>query len=370
MEESNTTLPLSFAVDLEKTEYIRFFDLLSRFNGVERLKRWGSWLVCFLLAGTLVSWVRADGAAIWQSHEFWLLSGLFLVTVLYMTLGIPLLRRRQAATTFDRAVEAGQIFAGTVTVTESAVTKETPSGTLSLSFCERILYLETREMQVFVNTAGRAIVLPGRCLTAPDAAAVRRVAENAVPQPFRRVRETVVPCRQERMSVFVEKETQPPLFETQVSYREEERRVLAKELSRRAFLGALPPYAVSAFLIAFLFGLTDGFFVSALIFWGVLALSLLLLGFSSRRRYTALMQSGGFSFTFSVTEEAITVDGGIQNGRVLLPWKRVSHAVEGTDAVEFFNRRQYIYIPKRCIEDMEEFRGLVERCRRLKERNG
>ena len=370
MEENNNTASLCFAVDLEKTEYIQFYDLLSRFNGAQRMKRGGCWLVCFLVVSTLLSWVQTDGAAMLQSTDFYLLAGLLVLTVLYMTVGIPLFRRRQAATAFDRAVEAGQIFAGTVTVTEAAITKETPSGTLSLRFSEKLLYLETREMQVFVNTAGRAIVLPGRCLTAEDAAAVRQIAENAIPQPFRRVRETVVARRSERMTLPDEPETVSSLFEIQVHYRAEERQALARELARRIFFSSFPPYAVSAFLFAFLFGMVDGFLVSALVFWGVLVLSLVLLFVSIRRRSRALMENDDFSFTFSITENAITVDGGAQNGRVMLPWERVSHAVEGADAVEFFNRRQYIYIPKRCIEDIEAFRGLVERCRRLKERNG
>lgn len=368
MEENRTETPLTFAVDLEKTEYLHFFRLLYRFDGGQRIQSFilGGFSLFLLLM--LVAGLREDGLQAFRDADFLLLCGIMLLDLAQWLLVMPLRRRQLAKRTYTQAVEDGQIFAGTVTVTDTDIVKETPSGTQTIRFTDRILYLETPEMQVFVNTGGRSIVLPARCLTPADAAAVREKARAALPPPFFRVLGTVVPQRQERMPVPEAPVAPETLFSTRVTYRDEERHTLVRELSRRAFLAGFLPYVPVAFLLALVFGLMDGFVIGAVIFWSTLLLLFLLVFSSSRRRYAGLLADDAFSFLFSVTADAITAESR-DNGKTRIRWSRIAHAVEGEDAVEFYNRRQYMYIPKRCIDDIEDFRRLVERCRST-ERNG
>ena len=138
-----------------------------------------------------------------------------------------------------------------------------------------------------------------------------------------------------------------------------------KTLFSRAFSTGFLLYVPFVFLAALFLGTTQGFTVGVIGFWVIIAILLLLLWLGLRRKYPAKVENIlPFSFELQFTEEALIIDGGNTNGKAYFRWERISHAVESEDAVEFYNRRQYLYVPKRCIEDMEQCRRIVDDCRR------
>lgn len=355
-----------FPLDLSREEYVAYYRLFARFTGADRSKYLWAGVLCALLAGEVL-------LSVWDAGVSWtekgILLGCLLLALWYLLAGIPWMRRRHAGKVYDRATAGGQIFEGVFTITPLKAVKETPSGRFELTFANGAIFAETKDMQCFLNATGRSIVLPARCLTPEDAETVRALAAAAIPPEFYRLYQPVQAERTERMPMPELKEDVLPLMTVHVAYRPEEMQRLMKTLSRRAFVSAFPPYVTVAFILALLLGMFYGFMTGAVAFWILLGLSLLSIRASLRRRYPAHGEHAErLSFDLLLTEDAVVVDGGGQNGRVYLPWPTVAHAVEGEDAVEFYNRRQYIYVPKRCIEDMDRCRGIVDRCRRSADR--
>lgn len=360
-------LPLSFGIDLDKKEYVRFFMAVRMFDARYRIKVWlGSTVTTGLLCLLFFS-VDASVESLRSPTTLWLLGLLVLAAVLTWAV-LPLCTRLQAARQYVTAREDGVDFFGVVTLSEQAIEKKTLSGTVTLPFSEGVMFFETPDMQVFYKPGSRAIVLPARCMTRENADTVRVAAARLAANPPIRQGGQLVPARTEPLPTELPPQKEP-LFSVRICYRDDERRVLAREICRRLADGYILPYAFTAFAAALVLGLLDGFSAALIGFWVTVGLLFGILFLRVRQHYHSITDSDTSGYTLSLTDDAIIADGGEGNGRLVLPWEKLRHAVEGEDAVEFYDRRHYIYLPRRCIEDMDAFRALVERCRK-RERNG
>lgn len=360
MEPREETGIIQFPVDLNKKEYISYFALFDRVSGAgKRRLIWtgviAGWLAVEMVLSLLDSPDRLSDALTY--------GGMLVLCLVCFLVFAPLFRRWQAGKSFDAAVHSGQVFTGTFTLTEQKAEKVTPSVRSEMPLTGETLFVETEAMQCFLNRNSRAIVLPARCLTKEDAEAVRTFATATLPPQNCRQEKSVKAERTTRLTIEEKPET-PPLMEISVSYRQEELKRLMKTLFSRAFFATFMVYLPFAFLAALMLGLTRGFLTGAIAFWVIVVGICLLLWLGLRRKYPIKVEDlPPFSFELRFTEEALTVDGGSENGKAIIRWELLSHAVESEEAVEFYNRRQYVYVPKRCIEDMELCRRIVDDCR-------
>ncbi len=366
MTEQQKPAAVHFAVDLSKAEYVSFYKVVTQFSSASTVKRIGLFLVLAMVAVPYMSLYRAYGIEAlltWDALSLLIPAALLLF---YNFAVMPWLRIRQAEKGYDTAVSGGQVFAGTVTVNDRSVIKTTVSGSVTMSFSDKILFFEQEDMLVFVNTAGRGIVLPARCMTADTANAVRALALSALPPAFCKCK---APIRCTRVTPF---EIDPPapvktLFEAAVSYSDADSALVIKELSRRAVRASVPSGCVIGFLLALLIANEGAFATAAIVFWLTVVVVVGYAFFGARARAKFTFSSQNFRFTFKVTEKAVIADGGERRGVTAIPWKEMRHAVEGDTILEFYSRYGYIAVPKRLIDDMDSFRALVDACR--KERN-
>ena len=86
--------------------------------------------------------------------------------------------------------------------------------------------------------------------------------------------------------------------------------------------------------------------------------------FAARARAGRVIQmSGGQALRLSVdfTPSGLTLRGGAGEAKELrIPWKAVSRAVERPERVDFYTHSLALTIPKRCIEDLDAFKRLVD----------
>lgn len=362
MEQERRDDTVSFAVDLSKEEYLQFYKVLTRYSSAGMMQKVGLVVVIAMVVLPLISLYQSGGLAALLS---WEAVSLFIPPVLLLiyNFGImPLLRKRQAEKGYDAALAGGQIFAGTVTVNRGRITKVTPSGSLTLPFTDRILFHEQEDMQIFVNTQGRGIVLPARCMTKENADAVREIATSALPLSLCKVKALIV-CERETPMEITETAPTAPLFEANIAYTGEDRAFIAKELSFRGVKSSVLPGSIIGFMLALLVANGSDLLAAMLVFWGTLLIFVGFTFFSARSRAKFMLSQENFRFTFKITEKAVIADGGERRGIISIPWKTLKHAVEGKDYLEFYNQNQYICVPKRLIEDMDSFRRLVDTCR-------
>lgn len=362
MEQENRVEPLHFAVDLTKEEYLEFYRALARYTSARTMNTITIVLVA-LVAGTfLVPTFLEEGYG-----------GLFRLETLYAVIPcallllfqfavMPAVRRRQALRSYEAAIAGGHVFAGTVTVNRTGITKVTVSNSCKLSFSDPVLFHEQADMQVFVNPRGTSIVLPARCMTPEQAKAVRDIAFAALPAQMCKVVQPIVCTRTQPMEA-VEETPCDTLFSADVWYNETEIRYIAKETSRRSLKNAVIPSALAGFVLALF--LYDGSFLKvAVAFWGVIAVGLISTALVGRSRTKRMLRDENFRFTFKVTEKAVIADGGARRGVGVLPFRMMKHAVESDQYIEFYNRAQYICIPKRFITDIDSFRSVIDNCRK------
>lgn len=363
MDEQRKDEAVTFAVDLSKEEYLKFYKTIARYSSAGTMQKVGLFIIVVMVVIPFYSLYEAGGVqALWSFDALSLLIPAILLLIYNFAI-MPLLRKRQAEKGYDAVVAGGQIFAGTVTINSGRITKTTPSGSLTMPFTDRILFHEQEDMQIFVNTQGRGIVLPARCMTAETANAVRKIALSALPPALCKIK---APIRCERETPMELLETQPaaPLFESDIAYNQEDRVFISKELSKRAVKSSVLPGCIVGFMLALLMANEGALLTTFLIFWGTLLVFVGYAFFSSRSRAKYMLSQENFRFTFKLTKRAVIADGGERRGIISIPWKMLKHAVEGDKYLEFYNHNQYICIPKRLIADMDSFGTLVDTCRK------
>ncbi len=373
MEQQKAIDPaVSFAVDLEAEEYVSFNKTMYGFAGGKKLVRTSVLFGVVMLVLLIAEVIAAKDWQLLLEPDILLMMGMAVVLCFFLWVVEPLKEKRKAQKTYDLSLAAGQVYAGMVSVHCDHITKATQSGTLTLSFAQRILFIEKEDMMIFVNTQGQGIVLPARCMTSEQAAAVRQFAQGALPPSLVLIRK---PCNAVRTTPYElpQVEVAPPLFTCTVRYTDEENKYLIGEIIKRDMVEAVPFSTVAAFTLSLLFGLNNGFVSAAIGFWIVIALYMGLRWLFWMPRRKQFLKQDAQTLTVLLTDGAVVTEKQLPAGkmRVAMGWKDIRHALESEDAIEFVGKKQYFYIPKRTIGDMELFKRIVdEHMHPAAERNG
>ncbi len=365
MEKDNA---LSFGVGLNKTEYVLFQKTMTRFTSGRRIFRVISLLIILFLCMTAMDIVRNQPEKL--KDPVFLLSLLVFAALLVCWIVLPrVAENRRFVKGYEDAIAGGQVFDGMVTVNTDGVTKVTESGSVILSFDRDLLFMEQKEMFIFVNRFGQGIVLPARCLTAEDAAAVRFMAQRYINPRFYVVKGKIQPTATNRMELSP---VTPPavLYTFTVQYDEKEKKALIQNIIRRDFARTAPLYFLFCFLLSVSAGLDNGFLTAAVTFWIAIALFIGLKALFWVPRY----KRAGYTqelLTVTFNERAVVIEKKDHPvlQKVILQWRDIAHAVESEDTIEIYNKKQYIYIPKRCVGDMDFLRSIVNEKMNARERN-
>lgn len=369
--ENEKKTPLSFGVDLNEKEYIIFQRTVSKFSAAKRLSGFFLLGLALFAVFMITQTIQEDVSQLFSADTLSLLVFTVLSAVSWLIVP-PLLDRIRFKKGYADAIAGGQVFEGMVTVTEESITKVTPSGTLTLPFDNNLLFVERKDMMFFVNRFGQGIVLPARCMTAEDAAVVREVAQASVYPRFFMVKGSFAAARTERMT-FESVEPVKTLYTVNITYNGDEQRIMIKTLVKRDVSRTVPSVSLLAFLFAACFGWSYGFWVAAIIFGVSILLFAGIKCLFWLPRYKAAGKGEAVTLSVLFTEQAVVMEREVGQGkqRLILRWKDVAHAVESENAVEIYDKKQYMYIPKRHIGDMDFLRQLVnEKMKRnARERN-
>lgn len=349
---------LTFGVGLNKTEYVIFQETMKKFSAGKRFSGVLTTAITIFSVFAVRNALKADAATL--SNPYLLSLLLFLVLLfLGVTVLPPIVYKRRAAKAYEKALAGGQVFDGMVTVNSEGVTKVTESGTVTLPFDRDLLCIERQEMLIFVNRLGQAIVLPARCLTAEDATDVRLIAQRSINPRFYVIKGRLQPTATARMALSP---VDPPavLYTFTVQYEEKERQALIKTAIRRDIFRSAPLYFLFCFLLSVSAGLDNGFLIAAIIFWIAVALFAGLKALYWVPRYKSTAAADGV-FTITLNDRALVMENKADPvpRKVILPWREIAHAVESEDTIEIYNNRQFVYIPKRCVGDIEFLRSIV-----------
>lgn len=355
--------PTEFSVGLSKEEYIRSQELLAKAAGGRPFggNRWFSVVMVVLCMVMLAVDAKLQGTL---DVSLVLMLALLVAVEAAVLLTQPRLLRKNSADAYDDTLFSGYSFDGILRVGAVDIRKRTATGETAISYLNCPAYVEAPDMMIFCANGGKSIVIPARCLTAEDAETVRAAAFAGVPANRRRLIGKLVPGAAQRLPEPVLKTPDDdPLLTVAVEYTVGECRGMLLDDGLQKMVQALPVRALFAVSVAvgaylwFAAPLLPVFLLSLLLFCFVpLLLTQLQLGSVIRRSEGELLR-----LSVEFTEQAVHLRSkGSSGHHDRVPWEYVTRAVEQPCSVELYATGHLVSIPKRCVEDMETLRRVVD----------
>ena len=357
-------------VDLKKDEFVAFRMLTARLVGPLRLRT-------ATLVVSLFSFVTMVGYALYEWLMHWvntpdpvLLAGgvLVLIPALILYWYVPYHLRRDAEKQYDRSLQAGMDFVGELVVYPDAIEKVTAAVTARVRIDERMLFIETPDMLVVTTMNSPAIVMPARCLTEEMVATVRQAVES-IPDHCRRFVGRIQP-KGETVAPSVPKAKPEELWVNTFTYTPEEYTVVLKGLIQQHFWKKAPLLALLAMVSAFALGYdfeTMSFIPCIWIFVVIMAVLILFNLVLPLRRVSRGVeeQLTAHDMTMQVRLDTMGMRMKLPKGsEMMVLWCDVDHVYEREDFVEIVhNKNTSLYIPKRCIEDLDALDAILKQCR-------
>lgn len=360
-----TPVSVAFPADLTREEFCRFQELVARSTTAYRFRSLqlvttGLLLVFCVL---IVAYdLRQAGQLNWS---FLIMTVLLVIMEAYLFVIVPRTVRRRAEETYDRAVLTGQSFSGVVTVEPLGIRKVTAAAETLIPYDQCGLYIEAPDMLVF-GGAERSIVLPARCLTPYDADAARQMALNRIPISRQKLLGRLIPGASQRLPLpnLERPDRVEPEMTLLLDYTPDEFLRMITSSTLEGFTKNLPTTGFFAFVMALSFELLLD--IPALLVFVAIVAGLFFFGFFGNRSRAkrTLMVTGGEAPRMQVEFSPVGVlvrNTGEPGKELQLPWAMVTRAVDRNDRVDFYAHSLFLTIPKRCIQDMDQLRSLVDR---------
>lgn len=354
-------------VDLNKEEFVAFRMLSARLVGPLRLRKFSlvAAIGCCLLLGGFAVYEWLKGWVSYPDPVLMVGALLTLIPAVILCGYIPYRLRRDAEQQYDRSVEAGMDYYGELTVYPDCIEKAGAAVTAHIRIDERMLFIETEDMMAVMTANSPAIVLPARCLTPEMAAAVRGAAER-------------IPVQNRRFEGRVQPQGQPPvkpapkakpeeLWVSTFTYTAEEYAVVLKGIIQQHFWRMSPLLAAVAMMGSLTFGY-DGESLLPCILYFVVFMAVLIginLALPLRRVKPQTEALSAHDLTVQVRIDTMALRMKLPKGaQSWVLWCDVDHVYERDDFVEIVhNKKSSLFIPKRCIEDLDAFDAVIQRCR-------
>ena len=355
-------------IDLNKDEFVAFRLLMARLMGPLRQR-------IPTLVVSLFCFVMLAGYAVFEWLAGWVVSpdpvllvgaALVLIPTPVFAFYLPYRIRRMAEKQYDRSVESGMDFFGELVVYPDRIEKAGPVLTTGIRIDERLTFIETPDLMLFYSPQSpAAIVIPARCATDEMACAVR---EAMLPlPPYRRRFLGRIQPKGEPVTPPPPKAKPEELWVATFTYTAEEYTAMLKTIIQQHFWRMAPLLAVTSMMGALAFGYDGeslvpciGYFVA---FMALLILVNLVLPLSRIKRQVESLSAHDTTVQVRMDTMALhlKLPKGAQN---MVLWCDVDHVYEREDSVEIVhNKHASLYIPKRCIDDLDALDAVIQRCR-------
>ncbi len=353
--------PQGMPVDLTKEEFTAYHMATAKAFGM--LRRQGAMMVLFgiYVAITVVGLIQHYQATGEVSVVMLLIT---LVTVAMAVLSMtmmPAAVKKKARLAYDIGDVNG--YYGEWTITPTAIVKETGETRVEMPLNEKTLYVEDVGFMAFVSAgADRIIILPARCMTEAAAKTVRETVFASGSRVQRRVIKRMTALAEApipRRELLSEPQT---LYTVDVTYEEAELAQLHADIAWKHYVHNLPNIVSVSLLFAAMFALIEEnvplFFIVALGIPLVFLIFTTLSGRATAKRTTRLQPT---RLRFSLTDRGVRATFSPSEQTTAAQWNSIRRAVERPTCVEFYYGDDHLLrIPKRCIDDMNELRRLVD----------
>ncbi len=364
MNEREDNLIAEFPVDLSREEFVRFNMRMAQNRSLMRFRK-----VYAVVGGLMMALTCALMAVDYVEKRPFDTSLLVLllfiaITVLTLVLGVPRFVRHQTGKYFDKEMLDGKSYYGLVRVYPDRLEKVYRDHTVRLELDGPIAFLEYEDMMVFFFR-DISFIFPARCVTAEDAALLR-AASQKIPPARRLLYAKMLGRAESRMEPpdwsGKEEKEETVLYELTARLTIDELVEMFNHSNTRAYTKWLPLFTGASLLAGVALGftggplLTAGLFVAFMAFFALVNLVLPRWRMRSRMRF-ADQQTVAFLFRF--TPHGVLVSNNNGKDFVTYPWTGLVRATEQTDWLVFQMNSGVFEIPKRCVEDMERLREIV-----------
>jgi|LSQX01.3.fsa_nt_gb hypothetical protein len=357
---------LSFPVDITKQEFVRFNMIVSAVSGILRFKKGqvtlfagGGIITLFMIISDILAYRNIDPVMV-------ILLVFIAVSGGILMFGTTHHVRRSAERAYDQSRLNGRSYYGIITVYRDRIEKQSSRANISINLSYQAIYIETRDMMIFLAEKTPAVVIPARCLTSEDAEALRRTVLTAIPQTRQKIEAPLIPTAAGHIS---RPDDEPDNEEwrdensisVEINYSRDEFVKIAADTALRGLLKLLPLYSFMSLMAALMFGLLYDFGFGIAVYVAVNAGLFLFRIFGARTRAgRAYDNMTSTRINVLLADKGIEVNSSEKSDRIKLEWKDVQRAVERPNDVEFFSESIFLRIPKRCIEDFDALRAFVD----------
>lgn len=349
-----------FPVDLNEQEFLAFSLTVARKMGALRTQK--PMIILFAvyfvveLAGILETFIETGELSILM-----LLMALLTIACAALSLTVmPARIKKSAKASFLMGNQNG--YYGEITVTPYAIMKHIGDETVTVPFDEQSIYIEDKGFMAF-TAAGqqRSIVLPARCMTAEMASQIRQ----AVFAPQVRIARRVFARMDAGATAPIAKRPFPgqpqTLYTLDFQYTEQETAKLFMDVAMGQFFRSLPGVAAMIILAGLLMAILQEnawWFPGISLTFLVGYLLIMVLNAKTRAKRTDPTETRTH---IALTDRGIELRVSPSGMRMRIGWQGVERAVERETCVEFFHSGgNLLRIPKRVIDDFEEFRRVVD----------
>ncbi len=354
-----------YAVGLTREEYVRSQELVTlALRG--RQQRWSrifSFVMMALCVLALAVEYRLSGEI---DPALAVVMTLMAVAEVWMMLALPRQIRRRHEAAYDTTVFSGHSFDGNLTVESHGITKRTADDTTQVRFEDCVAVVEAAEMLIFCVNGGKSIVVPARCLTMEDAEHIKQAAFAQVSRTRQFLLQPIVPQLEQRVPLVHTLGVVPeePLMTVKVEYTPKEMKSQMVEAALRQFAGKVPQKVLLAVFFTILLYFWMDIMPLPMFLLSMLALLLwdVLFAWFRAGRIVAVSNGDACFFRLNLGEKALHIQGrGQAARRMTVPWSYVTRVGEWPTEVVFFAERARLFsVPKRCIENMEQLRQIVD----------
>ena len=364
MNEREDGLIAEFPVDLSREEFVRFNMRMAENRNLMRFRKVyavaGGLVLAFTLALMALDYVEKRPF----DPSLLILLIFVAITVLTLVLGVPRFVRHQTGKHFDKEMLDGKSYYGLVRVYPDRLEKVYRDRTITLEFNSGVVFLEYEDMMVFFFR-DISFIFPARCVTASDAELLRAVSKK-IPSARRLLFAKMLGRAETRMELPTwsgkEPEEDAVLYEVRVRMTAEELVSALNRVNTRAYVKWLPLFTGASLIAGVALGITGGALVMAglffafMLFFALVNLWVPRLRVRARLRYSAPQET---PFVFRFTAHGVLVSHNDGKNFNTFPWTGLVRAVEQTEWLEFHMNSGVFEIPKRCVEDMERLREIV-----------
>lgn len=364
--KSTETPLLTFAADLTKEEFVSFYLTANSTPKREKQRKIVSAISSLLLVGMCVFFLVSD----WQTQQ--IVDPMTVMLLLlsigmsgFSLFGMTAMARRRAEREYDKAALIGHSYNGVVRVYEQRVEKETADGVTVLPLNANASFMEREDVMVLSVPNKPILLLFSRYLDKADADAFKQHILTKLPERNCRLLCRFVPKREQAMPlpVFSEREEPTEQLKLRFVYTDDEMKSILKEGLYRRFSKQAPLFgglSLAAGILMWL--LSEQPLIGALSLVVMALLTCVMMLWWPLKRMSAAvdeMAATAKTVTLLFTDHGVTMS--MPNAaQQTLPWSEVTRAVNSPDYITLYTGTTPLIIPKRAIEQEEEFCRMVD----------